>query len=52
MMNFINMIPESIGWAMVGATAMLCAVVIYNIGKCVVEAIKTRIEDANEEEAE
>jgi hypothetical protein len=40
MMNVIYAIPMELGWAMVGAAAMLLAVTVYNIGKVVLEGRK------------
>ena len=50
MMNILMNIPAEFGWAMVGFMSAMLVVATYNIGKCVVEAIKMRIEDAKEEE--
>ena len=43
MMNFINTIPENVGWVMVGATGMLCAIAFVILGKCIVQMIAERI---------
>ena len=51
MLEFICAIPEEIGWAMVGASAMLCVVMAIDLGKTIVKAIKERMEE-NEESAE
>ena len=48
MMNLINAIPENIGWVMVGAVGMLCAVMLVKLGGIIVEAIKSRMEDEEE----
>ena len=45
MLEMICAIPENIGWVMVGAVGMLCAVMLVKLGKVVVEMIKYRIEE-------
>ena len=45
MLEMICAIPENIGWVMVGAVGMLCAVMLVKLGKIVVEMIKDRIEE-------
>jgi hypothetical protein len=45
MLEMICKIPECIGWIMVGAVGMLCAVMLVALGKIVVEMIKYRIEE-------
>lgn len=50
MLEMICAIPENIGWAIVGATATLCAVMIVKIGKVAIIAIKERLEDKNAED--
>ena len=45
MLEMICAIPENIGWVMVGAAGMLCAVMLVKLGKIVVEMIKNRIEE-------
>ena len=45
MLNFINSIPDSIGWALVGALAIICVIAYWKVGKIVYFAIKERIED-------
>lgn len=50
MMNFINTIPENIGWVIVGVVGTLCAMMLFKLGKIVVEMIKLRLEDEEAEE--
>ena len=50
MMNLINAIPENLGWALVGATAMACVVMAVKIGKLIVVAIKENREADEYEE--
>lgn len=50
MMNLINAIPENLGWAIVGATAMLCVVMIVKLGALIITAIKENKEAEAEEE--
>jgi hypothetical protein len=42
MLEMICTIPESIGWTMVGAVGMFCAVMLVKIGGVIIEAIKER----------
>ena len=35
--EFIALIPEEFGWSLVGALAMLCVVMIYNIIKMIID---------------
>ena len=51
MLEMIMMIPENVGWAMVGAAALGCAIMFYKLGQTIVEAIKERLTDEEEEEA-
>ena len=48
MLEMICAIPENIGWAMVGAMGMLCAVMLVKLGGVIVEAIKERREECEE----
>jgi len=50
MMNFINTIPENIGWVAVGVVGTLCAMMLFKLGKIVVEMIKSRLEDEDQGE--
>lgn len=50
MINFINMIPESVGWTLVGATGMACVFMAFKLGKIFVEMYKERHEDFEESE--
>lgn len=45
MLNFINSIPDSIGWTLVGAIATICAIACWKVGKVIYFAIKERLED-------
>lgn len=49
MMNFICNIPDHIGWMMVGALGMACAIMGWKVGKLIYIAIKERMEDDEEE---
>lgn len=49
MMNFLNTIPENVGWVMVGATGMLCAIALVMLGKCIFDIIVERIMWEDEE---
>lgn len=35
--ELIALIPEELGWTMVGALGMLCVVMIYNIVKMIID---------------
>jgi hypothetical protein len=50
MMNLINAIPENLGWAPVGATAMACIVMAVKLGALIVTAIKENREAEAEED--
>lgn len=50
MMNFIYNIPENAGWVIVGATAMLAAVMLVKLGQIIVEMVKERMTDEEVEE--
>ena len=43
MLEFICSIPEEIGWALVGASAMLCAVLAYRLVSEIVTEVKIRM---------
>lgn len=45
MMNFINAIPESIGWMMAGGGLVISALVFIDVIRMVVIGIKGRIEE-------
>lgn len=45
MMNFINSIPENIGWVIVGFMACLCVVMACKLGKLFVTAWKENHEE-------
>lgn len=49
MMNFINAIPENIGWAIVGAILMLVIIVAIDVIRMVVIGIKGRLEKDEDE---
>ena len=50
MLEMICAIPENIGWVVVGAVGMLCAVMLVKLGKVVVKMIKNHIEENESEE--
>lgn len=49
MLEMIYRIPDSIGWAIVGALAMLCVVMFVKLGKIFVQMWKDYHEDEAEE---
>ena len=49
MMNLINMIPDHIGWVLVGVTGTLCALMAYKLAKVFVEMYKDWREDLDED---
>ena len=49
MLDMVNSIPENLGWALVGAIAMLDAILVVMLAKCIIIAIKERIEIARED---
>jgi hypothetical protein len=49
MLEMICRIPDSIGWAIVGALAMLCAIMFVKLGKIFVQMWKDHHEDEDEE---
>ena len=49
MMNLICSIPENVGWAMVGAAMMLCAMLLYKLGKMIVDCVREYIEEEKKE---
>lgn len=48
MLEMICAIPESIGWVMVGAVGIFCAVMLVKIGGIIIEAIKARRKECEE----
>lgn len=52
MLEMICRIPDSIGWALVGALAMLCVVMLVKLGKIFVQMWKDYHEDEAEEAEE
>lgn len=52
MIEMLNSIPESIGWAMVGALSAFCVVMFVKVLRCVIEMIAEHIEAKREEELE
>ena len=48
MMNFINAIPENIGWVMVGAAWAFALVLTSIVARQVVQIIKDNREEKNE----
>jgi DNA-directed RNA polymerase subunit M/transcription elongation factor TFIIS len=49
MMNFINAIPENLGWVIVGAVGMLTVILLADIIKMAVIGIKGRLEKDEDE---
>ena len=49
MMNLINMIPDHIGWTLVGALGMACVFMLFLLGKTFVEMYKDWHEDLEQE---
>lgn len=49
MLEMICAIPDHIGWVIVGAVGMLCAVMMYKLGKLFVQMWKEWHEDDEEE---
>ena len=49
LLELICRIPDHIGWMMVGALGMACAVMGRKVGKMIYIAIKERLEDDEEE---
>ena len=45
MMNFINSIPDHIGWIMVGAVGCLCVQMLGLIIRTVIDMVRDRIEE-------
>ncbi len=52
MLDLICAIPDHIGWVIVGVVGCLCVEMLGLVIGTVVQAIKERIEDRNEEECE
>lgn len=52
MMNFMNIIPENLGWAIVGGLAVVCAYAWWKLAKVFVEMYKEWREDLEAELAE
>ena len=48
MLKMICVIPEEIGWAIVGFVGVLTLIMVAKVGKIIVEAIKERTEDNKE----
>ena len=49
MLELLCSIPNHIGWMLVGALGMACAVMGWKVGKLIYIAIKERLEDDEEE---
>ena len=49
MLEFICSIPESIGWTIVGFTAAFALMMCIKVIKCIIEMVKDRMEDDEEE---
>lgn len=52
MLELFCEIPDDIGWMLVGILSALCAVMLFNLGKILVQMWKDRHEEDNEEESE
>ena len=50
MVEWLNAIPDHIGWMMVGALGMACAVMGWKLGKLIYDSIKEHLEDDECEE--
>lgn len=50
MLELLCKIPENIGWALVGAATTILVELLIGLGKIAVEAIRSRIEDEEEED--
>ena len=45
MLEMICAIPESVGWAIVGATGVVAVMMAVEVGKTIYRAIKSRVEE-------
>ena len=53
MLNLLMMVPESVGWALVGASAMVCCLLALKVSWALVEMWKSYHEpDEDEDEDE
>ena len=52
MLELLCKIPDSIGWMLVGILSALCAVMLFNLGKILVQMWKERHEEDDGEESE
>ena len=56
MINLLMMVPESVGWALVGASAMVCCLLVLKVSRALVEMWKSYhepdVEDEDEEVSE
>lgn len=52
MLELLCKILDDIGWTLVGILGALCGVMLYNLGKILVQMWKDRHEEDNEEESE
>lgn len=50
MLEMICAIPEEIGWVLVGFVGAFALMMIVKLGKVIVEAVKERLEDDDEED--
>lgn len=50
MLEMICAIPEEIGWVLVGFIGAFALMMIVKLGKVIVEAVKERLEDDDEED--
>ena len=49
MLELLCKIPDHIGWMLVGILGTLCAVMLFNLGKILVQMRKDRQEEESEE---
>ena len=52
MLELLCKIPDHIGWMFVGILGTLCAGMLFNLGKILVQMWKERNEEDDEEECE
>lgn len=48
MLEMICAVPENIGWVIVGAVGMLCAMMAVKLAKLIIKAIKENKEEEGE----
>lgn len=49
MLELLCKIPDPIGWMLVGILSALCAVMLFNLGKILMQMWKDRHEEKSEE---